>query len=70
MNDSNEENSLSSIISLPNELFEKILIMHEKNNKETLFLSKNMDKEIDDIISNLGSKILYLFIIRKKILFV
>ena len=66
MNDSNEENSLSSIISLPNELFEKILIMHEKNNKETLFLSKNMDKEIDDIISNLGSKILYLFIIRKK----
>ena len=67
INDLNDENSLSCIIVLSNELYEKILLMPNINNKGEIFLTKNMDKEIDDIINNLGSKILYLFIIRKKV---
>ena len=59
---SNSDDSLSGIINLSNELYEKILIMHEKNKKENIFFTKNMEIELDDILNKIGSELIYLSI--------
>ena len=64
---SNSEDSLSCLINLSNKLYEKILFMHEKNKKEIIFLTKNMEKELDDILNKIGFELIYLSIIRKTI---
>ena len=65
---SNSDDSIFCTIQLANELYEKILYMHEKNPKEYIFLNKHMEEEIDDILNQLGSELIYLSIIRKKII--
>ena len=58
---------LSQIIGLTNELYEKILIKRARNNKEKSFLMKKNEEELDEIISKIGSEIIYLTLVRKKI---
>ena len=62
---SSSDDSLSCIINLSNELYEKILITIERNEKEDTFIIEPMKREIDEIIKKIGSELIYLPIIRK-----
>ena len=62
---SSSDDSLSCIINLSEELYEKILIMHENNEKEQSFIKKYLEKEIDDILKIIGSELPYLSQVRE-----
>ena len=64
-NKSYENDPLSSIINLSNKLYEYIIKLLEKDNKEKIFMTKKNKSETDDIIKKVPS-LYYLSIIKEK----
>ena len=64
-NKSYENDSLSSLINLSNKLYEYVIKLLEKDNKEKIFMTKKNKSEAEDIIKKVPS-LYYLSIIKEK----